>query len=232
MSPLLVDEMKKRLVHLLICVAVFGSMSIFAEPTPSANEILANVRSMQARQQVDLEGQLRQNEVVIPFRLIENGPSVRYTFSNPNESLQLQIGEEDSTLEQLSADGAKKIVQFNQKVRGTDVTYEDLALKFLYWSRAEVLGGENVRTRDCWKLRLRAPSKKSQYSNVLLWIDKNSGALMRMEGYDWEGKLAKKFEVVSAQKIDNRWFLKQMRIEALQPGTNHVVSRTYLEIKR
>jgi negative regulator of sigma E activity len=79
---------------------------------------------------------------------------------------------------------------------------------------------------------LRAPSKKSQYSNVLLWIDKNSGALMRMEGYDWDGKLAKRFEVISAQKIDNRWFLKQMRIEMLQPGTNHVLSRTYLEIKR
>ena len=55
---------------------------------------------------------------------------------------------------------------------------------------------------------------------------------MRMEGYDWNGKLAKRFEVVSAQKIDNRWFLKQMRIEALEPGTKKVQSRTYLEIKK
>ncbi|PYL14294.1 MAG: hypothetical protein DMF46_09155, partial [Verrucomicrobia bacterium] len=70
------------------------------------------------------------------------------------------------------------------------------------------------------------------YSNVLLWIDKTSGALMRLEGYDWNGQLAKRFEVVSAQKIDNRWFLKQMRIEELHPGTNKVQSRTYLEIKK
>ena len=55
---------------------------------------------------------------------------------------------------------------------------------------------------------------------------------MRMEGYDWNGKLVKRFEVVSAQKIDNRWFLKQMRIEEMQPGTNTVQSRTYLEIKK
>jgi hypothetical protein len=232
MRPLLVDEMKKRLVHLILGVAA-GSMSIFAEPAPSANEILAQVRSMQAQQQIEVQGQLRQNDIVIPFRLLENGPAVRYTFSNPEETLELKLGEEDSTLEQLSDGNAKKIAQFNEKVRGTDISYEDLALKFLYWSRAEVLGRENVRTRDCWKLRLRAPSKKSsQYSNVLLWIDRNSGALMRMEGYDWDGKLAKKFEVVSAQKIDNRWFLKQMRIETLQPGTKHVQSRTYLEIKR
>jgi hypothetical protein len=55
---------------------------------------------------------------------------------------------------------------------------------------------------------------------------------MRMEGYDWNGQLAKRFEVVSAQKIDHRWFLKQMRVEELQPGTNKVQSRTYLEFKR
>jgi hypothetical protein len=37
---------------------------------------------------------------------------------------------------------------------------------------------------------------------------------------------------VSGQKIDGRWFLKQMRIEELQPGTTKVVARTYLEIKK
>ena len=88
------------------------------------------------------------------------------------------------------------------------MTYEDLAFKFLYWPTARVLGEENVRTRNCWKLQLHAPSRESQYSNVLLWIDKASGALMRMEGYDWNAQLAKRFEVVSAQKIEGRWFLK------------------------
>jgi negative regulator of sigma E activity len=81
-------------------------------------------------------------------------------------------------------------------------------------------------------LQLRAPSRESQYGSVFLWIDKGSGALMRMEGYDPDGKLVKRFEVISAQKIDKRWFLKQMRIEQLQPGTKHVQSRTYLEIKK
>jgi len=55
---------------------------------------------------------------------------------------------------------------------------------------------------------------------------------MRIEGYDWGGKLVKRFEVISAQRIDNRWFLKQMRVEEMEPGTNRVQARTYLEIKR
>ena len=117
-------------------------------------------------------------------------------------------------------------------MRGTAITYEDLALKFLYWPNARVLGDDSIRTRSCWKLQLQAPSRDSQYSNVLLWVDKQSGALMRMEGYDWNAKLFKRFEVVSAQKIDGRWFLKSMRIEELQPETGKVQARTYLEIKK
>jgi hypothetical protein len=205
-----------------------------AEPAPSAKEILETVRMQQTRQQIDLQGQLRQNAIVVPFHLIQSGSIVRYIFSNPEEALQLQIGENDSRLDEVSREGVEKVTpaKFDRKVRGTDVTYEDLALKFLYWPDAEVVGADNIRTRNCWKLQLRAPSRESQYGSVFLWIDKGSGALMRMEGYDPDGKLVKRFEVISAQKIDKRWFLKQMRIEQLQPGTKHVQSRTYLEIKK
>ena len=55
---------------------------------------------------------------------------------------------------------------------------------------------------------------------------------MRMEGYDQKSQLVKRFEVVSAQKIEGRWFLKQMRIEEMDPGTCKVRSRSYLEIKK
>ena len=212
----------------------FATMSIFGQPAPSAQDILASVRMAEARQQIDLQGQLRENEIVIPFHLTQNGPLIRYSFTNPDEVLQLRLGQNSSRLDFVTDAGTQKFAtgKLSQKIRGTGLTYEDLAFKFLYWQTARVLGEENVRTRNCWKLQLRAPSRESQYSNVLLWVDKVSGALMRMEGYDWNAQLAKRFEVVSAQKIDNRWFLKQMRIEELQPGTNHVQSRTYLEIKK
>src|SRR2546427_7027924 len=210
------------------------SLSLFAEPPPSAKDILASVRMIESQQQIDLQGQLRQNDVVVPFRLVQNGPLIRYSFTNPEEVLQLRLGENSSRLDLVSDTGTEKFAgsKLNQKIRDTSVTYEDLAFKFLYWPTARVLGEENVRTRKCRKLQLRAPSRESQYSNVLLWIDKASGALMRMEGYDSNLQLAKRFEVVSAQKIEKRWFLKQMRIEELQPGTGHVQARTYLEIKK
>jgi hypothetical protein len=217
----------------VICVAL-AALSVFAEPPPSAKDILDSVRMIESRQQIDLQGQLRQDDVVIPFRLVQNGPLIRYTFTNPDETLELRLGENSSRLELVSDAGTEKVgaSKLQEKIRGTILMYGDLAFKFLYWPTARVLGEENVRTRKCWKLQLRAPSRESSYSNVLLWVDKASGALMRMEGYDWNAQLIKRFEVVSAQKIEGRWFLKQMRVEQLQPGTNHVEARAYLEIKR
>jgi hypothetical protein len=234
------DRAMKRLFFPIVRLSVASTFQLFiastlhaGAPAPPAREILNSVRMLESQQQLDLRGQLRENEIVIPFRLVQNGPIIRYSFSDPDEILQLRLGENSSRLDLVTGTGTEKFTgKLDQKIRRTGVTYEDLALKFLYWPNARVLGDETVRTRSCWKLQLQAPSRDSQYSNVFLWIDKASGALMRMEGYDWNGQLVKRFEVVSAQKIDNRWFLKQMRVEELQPGTNHVQSRTYLEIKK
>ena len=225
----------KQAVKLLASLALILSVNLaVADAIPSAKEILDTVRMQQARQEIDLQGQLRQEATVVPFRLTQTGPVIKYSFANPPGALLLRLGQTDSRLEELSHSGVEKITpaQFDHKVRGTAVTYEDLALKFLYWPDARVLGEEPVRSRRCWKLELRPPSHDSQYSSVLLWVDKNSGALMEMEGYDWQGRLAKRFEVISAQKIDGRWFLKQMRIEQIDPATHKVQSRTYLEIKK
>ena len=63
-----------------------------------------------------------------------------------------------------------------------------------------------------------------------VWIDKQSGALLRIEGYDKQGRLLRRFEIVSAQKTNGVWMLKQMRIEGFEPGKDRAVSRHYLEV--
>ena len=223
-----------RLIALIALVLPLMAGSSLGAELPAAKDILDSVRLQQAQQQVEVQGQLRENEKVVPFRLTQTGPVIRYSFSNPDETLQLRLGDNDSRLEEVTRDGTEKITtaQFDRKVRGTGVSYEDLALKFLYWPDARVTGENSIRTRNCWKLELKAPSRQSQYATIWLWVDKSGGALMRMEGYDWEGKLAKRFEVISAQKIEGRWFLKQMRIEEFVPGTGKVKTRTYLEINK
>jgi len=220
--------------QITILVGVLASIAVRAGAPPSAQEILDQVRLQQSQQELDLQGQLRSDATVIPFRLTQTGPVIRYTFTSPPEVLQLRLGEKSSSLDLVLENSTRKFAasRLDDKIGGTAVTYGDLALKFLYWPRTEILGEEIIRTRACWKLRLQPPSRDAQYSNVLLWIDREGGALMRIEGYDWQGRIIKRFEVVSAQKIEGRWFLKQMRIEELQPGTNVALARSYLEIKK
>jgi Outer membrane lipoprotein-sorting protein len=218
----------------LLLVALGLTGFAVAAPPPSAQEILESVRMLETRQQLDLDGQLRENDNVVPFHITQNGALIRYSFSDPDEVLQLRLGENGSRLDLVTGDATNSFPaeKLNQKIRDTGVTYEDLALKFLYWPDGRVLGDETVHARSCWKLQLSAPSRDSQYANVFIWVDKKSGALMRLEGYDAGGKLVKRFEVVSTQKIDKRWFLKQMRVDEMQPDTNRVQSRTYLEINK
>ena len=218
-----------------LLIGIFlARMAIGADAPPPAREILDQVRLQQSQQQLDLEGQLRSDATVIPFRITQTGPVIRYTFTNPAEVVQLRLGEDGARLDLVLQNSTKKFSssRLDERIGGTAVTYGDLALKFLYWPDAQVIGADTLRTRNCWKLRLTAPSKDAPYATVFLWVDKESGALMRMEGYDWNTQLKKRFEVVSAQKIEGRWFLKQMRIEEMEPGTNKVRSRSYLEIKK
>jgi hypothetical protein len=223
--------MHVKTVSLLLLVAA----SAIAAP-PSAKEILDTVRLRQSQQQLELEGQLREDQtgLVVPFRLTQTGAVIRYSFSKPDEALQLRLGENDSRLEVVTSEGVEKVApaQFDHKIRGTAVTYEDLALRFLYWPNAQVIGDDTIQMVDCWRLELRAPPRQSQYPTVRLWVQKDGPAIMKVEGYDANGKLAKRFTVVSGQKIEGRWFLKQMRIEEFVPGTSKVKTRTYLEIKK
>src|SRR5437868_4831709 len=218
---------------LVIGLAVMAAPTL-AQNFPDAQKVLANVRLRQSQQQIDLRGQLRQDARIIPFRLVQNGPVVRYLFTNPEETFQVRLGANDSRLDEITRTGQERIApaRLDEPIRQTAITYEDLALKFLYWPNARVIGNDFIRTRNCWKLQLQAPTSDSQYASVTLWVDKDSGALMRMEGYDPSGKLRKRFEVVSAQKIEDRWYLKQMRVEAIDSQSGRVTTRTYLEINR
>ena len=96
--------------------------------------------------------------------------------------------------------------------------------------RPKVLGEDTIRSRKAWKIELQAWGTSSQYGVARLWIDQESGALLRIEGYNREGKLLRRFEVISAQKIDGQWMLKQMRVETLDPESNKILNRTYLEV--
>ena len=207
-------------------------------PAVGALTAAANQRAVpegMASRHEKLDGQLRDdgNGLTFPFRLVADGPLVRYEFKGPPPtSVQVRYDEDNSELVESGPDGSGKLTpaNFDKKILGSDLAYEDLALRFVYWSRAVIEGDDRVRLRSAWKLRLTAPNRRTQYGTVVLWVDKESGAFLQAEGYDVQGKLIKRFDVPHVQKIEGKWYLKTMRIESLDPATGHTRSRTYLEI--
>ena len=224
------------LLPAFLSVVILAATSLRGAETPAvdAADILRTVREAQSVKRQTLNGQLRTDAgVTLPFALVSEGPRIQYRFQPPAPAatFQVQLNDENSQLQEVGSGEKLTPLNFDKKVLDTDLTYEDLALRFLYWSRARITEEETIKTRRAWKLRCDAPGRRSEYSSVNLWIDKESGALLKAEGYGWDGNLHKRFDVISAQKIEGAWYLKQMRIETLDPASNRVRSRTYLEIK-
>jgi hypothetical protein len=222
-------QVKKFALFFLVVVMIGQSA---ARADEQAAQILSGIRLADISQ--ELEGRLRkQDGTIIPFRLRANGDELIFTFANPTEVLRLTLNDSGSNLTLQSGDRERVIsgAKLNEFVRGTDITYQDLALRFLYWKNSRIEGEQTVRTFSCWMILLQQGNPNIDYASVRVWVAKQSGALLRAEAWDAQSRLVKKFEVISGQKIEGKWFLKQMRIERYDPASGNLASRTYLEIK-
>lgn len=229
------EQAKRKITVLLAGLSMVATVPVAAQP--DAREVLASVRASQAAQEQSFTGRLRTSssraKIVVPFQLTMSGGTTTYRFDNPPESLILHLDGDDARLERRTgrqrAKGVEKS-EFAEAVRGTDITYEDLSLHFLYWSNSRVLGQENIGTRNCWVVQAIPPRGGSQYDYVRLWVEK-SGALMKAECYV-DGKLVKRFEVRNVQRNpDGRgYLLKTMRIQRMDQQSKER-STTYLEVR-
>jgi hypothetical protein len=229
-------RVKTRLPTLVALVISLATAPLRGEETPDAHEILKIVRGAQTAQNRTLQGRLRTGPKAVPFQLTMSDGTVRWQFADPPQTLLLRLGERDARLEEIGKNGPQKITpaRADDKVRDSDISYEDLAMRFLYWPDAVVEGDQRMIMQPCWIIRVQPPAKAgSQYRRVKLWIAKETGALMQAEAFGADDKLARRFKVISGQKTpDGLWILKQMRIES--PGATERKDRTptYLEIEK
>ncbi len=201
-----------------------------AEPAPDPQDLLREARMASTDKEAAVKGRLRAGDVATPFTLKVNFGKLRFAFDDPPRIYEVRLGDESSGV----FDGKGKAVGKGMRepvAEGSGVTVEDLSLGFLYWPDARLMGTETVRTRSAWKIELRPGRRGSEFAVVRVWLDQASGALLRIEGFDWEGRLLRRFEVVSGQRIDGQWMLKQMRIERFGPESgSRPLGRSYLEI--
>lgn len=226
--------MKFHIANLLAALALFTGL-LRAEDAPDPHAILKTVRVAQSTQNRALSGAIRNAGKSLPFRLICAGGTIRYEFTNPPQVLQVKLGEKEARLEEIVDGKTSKVAQrrFDDRVRDTDISYEDLSLCFLYWPTATIQGEQTMLLQKCWIVRVEpGPRGDTQYGKVDLWISKKTGALMQAEAFDSAGKLSRRFKVISGQSLgDGLWILKEMRIESFG-GRSKDASPTYLDIDK
>lgn len=96
-------------------------------------------------------------------------------------------------------------------ILGTDLSWVDLSLSFLWWRSGAILGAESVRSRDCLVVDLPAPPDAPlELGGVRLWIDPKIGMLLQAESFDLRGERIRRMEVKSFKKINDRWVIKDI----------------------
>ena len=219
---------RRAAVLAALLLALAPGRGTAADPDPQ--ELLEVARMASTQQQASVRGRLRSGAAAAPFTLQVDFGKLRFAFEKPERVYEVRLGEDSSGVYDAKGRSLSRGMQ-EPVAEGAPVTVEDLSLGFLYWPDARLLGADNVRGRGAWKIELRPGRRGSEFAVVRVWLDRASGALLRIEGFDWEGRLLRRFEVVSGQRIDGRWMLKQMRIETFAPdNATRPVGRSYLEI--
>ncbi len=153
----------------------------------------------------------------VPFVLQTTSNGVmKYHFSNPKELVQVQIGR---------ASGANSTL--TRKLRGTDVTLEDLTVHQLSWSVTNVREARTGGTQ-CYVVTVRNSTGRGAYTHADVWIQRNALALMRLDAYDRAG-LAKKLEVQSIRKVGDQRIASKMRVSTYRGGRRKSSTSIHLD---
>jgi hypothetical protein len=227
-----------------------------ALPEYNAEEIVRLVNlSMALKSKTELNGTLRKGNNVSPlnFRLEEKGEvkQISFTFGAPPQSIVLDLKEKSFLLYDVINGKRTAVADKNYAtgIRGTDLTYEDMSFRYLYWPNPIKLESETYSTRKCWKVQCNNPNPGvGAYKTVIIWVDQQSGGLLKMEGYNYQevnGKpvftLLKRCKVtagmklddiVNGQKVGEITVLKEMTIESFDPVSGKGLGKTFLEMKK
>ena len=210
-------------------------LSCVANADSSAEELLREARLRPTTHPVMLAAEIRGADEPLPLTFKIGKGQIEYQLHDPEETILLKLGETNSSLSETKKGNSTLVTSEKryQEIRNTGVTYDDLSLGFLYWPHPHLTGSQQLRGTKASIIELIPPSDdQGPYGSARIWIDQNSGAPLRMEGFDKNRNLLKRFEVISAQKINDLWTLKEMRIETFDPTTHAVIQRRYLTIHR
>ena len=217
--------------------------AVQAQQPASADDLLRAMREMMVSQgNRDVMGTIRKgNSRKVPFSLSARKDTIAFQYKENDvwKRFDVHIGSNRADL--LLVNQGKAVVMnpssYARPIAGTDVTYEDLSLRFLYWKGGTILpdsADSRIKGRDCYIVQVANPTPGSgQFATVRMWIDKENGTVWQIDGYGRDGKLKKRFTITAVQRLsDGSWFFKQMKMEVRNPeNERRTIALDYLEME-
>ena len=213
-------------VVLLLCPALADAIS--------ADQIMANARYASTLNDIEFKGQLKhgRDRTDVTLKMLRNDIQLYYEKNNATHGMRLVLQQDSCSLFAISPTG--QLTQFPESqvgasIEGTDFTYEDLSLRFLYWDQAHLLREESVKTQKCYVLRAENPGKSGNYKYVDLWIHKDAFALMKMQAYDAQGNHIKTMEASDLMNVNDKIMMKKMKVMTIAGGKTSSYSYLILQ---
>ena len=231
---------KFLLITVAVALASSGPLAR-ADKTIDPDKLLRAVRHSTAQnEELTLKGKLREGRKKHPFRMTIRRTQIAFLFEEkPPHTVVLDLGADRFRLRENHNNGSFNDVapgDYGKPIRDTGVNYLDISLAYLYWPNPKYIKEDVVSERITHLVEVTNPDPKGPYAKLLIWIDQQTGGLMRMQGYDKAGKLIKRMQVIEVQRVKRGgkkyWALEKMQIYNLDPRTGRVRSRTYMELDK
>jgi len=100
-------------------------------------------------------------------------------------------------------------------VCGTDITWLDITLDFLWWSNMQLDGQDTVRGHDCAIVLARPPPTLPGCAGVRMWIDNKMHCLLRVEQIDAQGNTIRCMSIRTVKEFNKRWLIGELEIETI-----------------
>ena len=196
-------------------IALIASILLSTNATP--RELVMSCRSM-VPANVELRGRIvLRNRKGIPQAEHD------YVLSRSNSTTRLTVdGKEISAPSPLQPFNLSTF----QPLLGTDVTWSDIALDYLWWddfSFDAEREGETVHGQVCAVVLMKKGGR-----TVRVWVDRKTGALMQAEELK-DGKTVRRLWGTRIRKFGERWMANVLEVETI--GSGHRTKITVEELK-
>ncbi|HOX33563.1 MAG TPA: outer membrane lipoprotein-sorting protein [Spirochaetales bacterium] len=208
--------MRTKYFRAALAALALASAGAAAAAAPSAASLLERVDANEVYASISYEGEMvieyQGKRYVKTFAASAKGSANSYVeFTNP-EDRGTKYLKKEGRLYVYSPDAEEVMLisghLLKESMMGSDLSYEDTIDNETLSARyvPTLAGEEEAGGRRAWVLDLAAKRRTESYPRQKLWIDAETGDLLRYELYALSGAKLKEYRLIKAEPIGDRRF--------------------------